>query len=147
MELRRSRDDRLERRVGDAAEPRERVPHLRLLRGDLLLVGQILETAAAAGRVVRARRFDPPVARLEHLGRERLREAALHLRDARPDEIAGQPAPHEDDEAVQPRDAVAAVRERVDAELELVALLDRRGHAHERSAAAPETRAPATAAS
>ena len=41
----------------------------------------------------------------------------------------GKPAPHEDDEAVEPRDPVAAVRERVDVELELLSLCDGRGHA------------------
>ena len=40
----------------------------------------------------------------------------------------GQPAAHEDDEAVQAGDAVAAVRERLDLELELLVLLDGGGH-------------------
>ena len=65
------------------ADPRQRVAHLRLLRRDLRLVGEILEAAAAAGRVVRARRLDALRRRLEHLGRERLGVAALHLRHAR----------------------------------------------------------------
>ena len=78
---------------------------------------------------MRARRVDPLRARPEHLGRERLGVAALDLRDPRADAVAGQPAPHEDDEAVEPRDSVAAERERVDVELELVALRRRRGHA------------------
>ena len=46
--------------------------------------------------------------------------AALHLRHARAHRVAGQAAADEDDEPVQPRDAVAAVRERVDVELELL---------------------------
>ena len=83
--------------------------------GDLGLVGEILEATAAAGRIVGAGRLDPLAARLEHLGRQSLREAALHLRHAGPHEIAGQPSADEDDEAVQTRDAVAAERERVDA--------------------------------
>ena len=48
------------------------------------------------------------------LGRERLRVGALHLRDARAHAVAGQAAAHEDDEPVEPRDAVAAVGERLD---------------------------------
>ena len=64
---------------------------------------------------------------LEHLDRERLRVAALHLRHPRADEVAGKPAADEDDEAVQPRDAVPAVGERVDPELELV-VVRRGGH-------------------
>ncbi len=56
---------------------------------------------------------------LEHLGRERLGVAALDLRDPRAHAVAREATPHEDDEAVEPRDAVAAERERVDVELEL----------------------------
>jgi hypothetical protein len=53
---------------------------------------------------------------------------ALHLRDAGADGVTREPASHEDDEAVQARDAVPAVRERVDVELELLSLGDRRSH-------------------
>ena len=77
---------------------------------------------------MRARRLDALRRRVEHLGRERLGEAALHLRHARAHAIARQPAPDEDDEAVQARDAVAAVGERVDLELDLLVHLHRRGH-------------------
>ncbi len=93
---------------------------LLLLRGDLRLVGEVLEAAAAAGRVVGARRLDAQRAGLEHVDRERLGEAALHLGHARADPVARQAAAHEDDESVQARDAVAAVGERVDPELELL---------------------------
>ena len=69
---------------------------------------------------MRARRLDPVGARRQHLECGRLGEAALHLRHAGADGVARQPAAHEDDEPVQARDAVAAVGERVDVELELL---------------------------
>src|ERR671931_128913 len=53
----------------------------------------------------------------------------LHLRDPGAYAVAREAAAHEDDEAVQARDPVAAVRERLDVELDLVVLRDRRGHA------------------
>ena len=123
-----ARDDRLERRLSDARDPLQRVAHLRVLLLDLRLVREILEAAAAAGREVLARRLDAERACGEHVGRERLGEAALHLRHARADAVARQAAAHEDDEAVQPRDAVAAEGERLDVELELFVHLHRRGH-------------------
>ena len=96
---------------------------------ELRLVREILEAAPAARGEVCARRFDPLWPRPQHLGRERLGMAALDFRDPRPDTVAGQASPHEDDEAVEPRHAIAAVRERVDVELELLSLRDGRGHA------------------
>ena len=78
---------------------------------------------------MRARRVDALGAGVEHLGDDRLGVAALHLRHARAHGVAGQAAPDEDDEAVEPRDAVPAERERVDRELELLASLDGGGHA------------------
>ena len=128
-DLRLAREDRLERRLGDAREPLQRVAHLHLLLRELRLVREILEAAAAAGGKVSARRLDALGPRPEHLGRERLGMAALDLRDPRAHAVAGEPSPHEDDEAVEPRDAVAAERERVDVELELLSLRHRRGHA------------------
>ena len=65
---------------------------------------------------------------LEHVHGERLRVVPLHLGHAGADEVAGQPAPDEEDEAVEPRDPVPAVGERVDAELELLVERDGRGH-------------------
>ena len=124
----RRREDRLERRLGDPGDPREGIPHLGLLRGDLALVREILETAAAARRVVGARRLDALGRGLEHLRGQRLGEAALHLRHTRTHTVAGQAAADEHDEAVQARDTVAAVGERVDLKLELVVPLHRRGH-------------------
>jgi hypothetical protein len=123
-----ARKDPLERRLGDAREPLQRVAHLHLLLLELRLVGEILEAAAAACGEVRARGVDSLGPRPQDLGRERLRVAALDLRHPRPDAVAGEPSPHEDDEAVEPRDSIAAVCERVDVELELVALGDGRGH-------------------
>jgi hypothetical protein len=52
----------------------------------------------------------------------------LHLRHTRAHRVAWQAAPHEDDEAVEPRDSVPAVRERVDMELELLTGRYRRSH-------------------
>src|SRR5262245_35814883 len=122
------RQDRLERRLGDAADAAQSIGDLGRLRLDLRLVREVLEAAAPAGRIVGARRIDALGPRLQHLGRERLGVAALHLRHARAHGVARQAAPHEDDEAVQPRDAVPAVRERVDRELELLVPRDGCGH-------------------
>ena len=61
--------------------------------------------------------------------------SAALLRAAYNERPKAQPAPHEHDESVQPRDAVAAVRERVDGELELLILGDGRGHARTVSSA------------
>jgi hypothetical protein len=83
--------DPLERRLGDPREPlaARRAPELLLL--ELRGVGEILEAAAATGGEMRARRLDPLGPRPEDLGRERLRVAALDLRDPRPDAVAGSP--------------------------------------------------------
>jgi hypothetical protein len=61
---------------------------------------------------------------------------SLHFRHASPDGVAGKTAPHEDDEAVQTRNAVPAEREPVDGELELLISADWSGHAL--SVAAPQ---------
>ena len=87
-DLRLARKDRLERRLGDAREPLQRVAHLHLLLLELRLVGEILEAAAAARGEVRARRVDALGPRPQDLGRERLRVAALDLRDPRADAVA-----------------------------------------------------------
>ena len=123
-----ARDDLLERRLGDARDALERVAHLRLLLRELRAVLEILEAAAAALGEVRARRLDALRPRPHDLGGERLCVRALHLRHARAHAIARQAAAHEDDEPVEARDAVAAVRERLDVELELLILRHRRGH-------------------
>ena len=72
--------------------------------------------------------LDAVGARLEHFDGDRLGVASLHLGDARSNGVAREAAPDEDDEAVQPRDAVAAVGERIDPELELLVQGDGRGH-------------------
>ena len=111
VEDRRGGNDRLERRVGDPAEPAQRVGDLVGLRCELRLVREVLEPATAAGRVVLARGLDADGARREDLGRERLGVVPLHLRHARAHRVARKPAADEHDEAVQPRDAVPAVGE------------------------------------
>ena len=127
-ERRVGRENRLERRLRDAADPLQRVANLVLLRRGLEGVVQILETAAAADGVVSARSLDAVGRRLEDIGCERLRKPALHLRHPGPDPVARQPSADEDDEPVQPGDAVPAVGERVDLELDLLVHLHRRGH-------------------
>ena len=123
-----SGEDRLERRIGDPAEPAKRIGDLRLLRRGLGLVGEILEAAAAAGGVVGARRVDAVRARLEHLRRECLGVVSLHFRHTCAHAVTGEAAPDEHDEAVQARDAVSAVGERVDGELQLLILGDGSSH-------------------
>jgi hypothetical protein len=127
----RGRNDLLEWRRLDAAEPDERVAHPLGLLLHLRVVGQILETAAAARGVVAARRLDAPRAGRHDLCRQGLREIALHLRHTCSDAVAGQPAPDEDDVPVQAPDPVSAVRQRLDVELDLLVSLDRCGHDEE----------------
>ena len=98
------------------------------LGDELGLVGKVLKAAAAAGRVVRARRLDARGSRLDDLERDRLRVVSLHLRHAGAHRVAREPAADEHDEPVQPRNAVAAVGERVDPELELLVFGNGRGH-------------------
>ena len=95
---------------------------------ELRLVGEILEAATAARRIVRARSLDARRAGREHLGRDRLGMTALHFRDAGAHGVTGKPGAHEDDEAVQARDTVPAEGERVDLELELLVACDGRRH-------------------
>src|SRR5205814_5879443 len=106
----------------------ERFAHLLLLLFELRTVGEILEPAAAAGRVVGARRVDALRARFHDLDREGLGVAPLHVGDAREHRVAREAAADEDDEPVQPRDAAAAVRKRLDVELELLIPRDGSGH-------------------
>src|SRR5581483_1203480 len=121
-------DDGGERRLGDAADALQRVAHLLVLLLQLLLVREILEAAAPAGGEVRTGRVDVVRAGVHDPGREGLGVAALDLGDPRADTVARQPAADEDDIAVDPRDAVTAVGERLDVELELLVLRHRRGH-------------------
>ena len=123
-----ARDDVLERRLSDTRDALERVAHLRMLLRELRAVLEILKTAAAARGEMLTRSFDALLPGPHDLGGERLCVRALHLRHARANAVAGQPASHEDDEAVEAGDAVAAVRERLDVELEFLILRYRRGH-------------------
>ena len=109
------RDDVVELEALEAADPRQRVAHLLVLDLELALVGQHLPRRA--GMV--GERRDALGAGLEHLERARLGVGALALRDDRADEVAGDRAGDEDDVALQARDAVAAVGECVDAQVEL----------------------------
>ena len=95
----------------------QRVVDLLGLDLELALVGQHLPRRA---RMVGDRR-DPLGARLEDLDRARLGVGALALRDDRADAVARDRVADEHDVAVEPRDARAAVGERVDAQVELVA--------------------------
>jgi hypothetical protein len=98
-------------------DPGQRLLDLRGLDLELALVGQHLPRRA---RVVGDLR--QAVGRgLEDLDRARLGVGALGLADDRAHPIAGQRARHEDDVAVAARDAVAAVGERIDGQVELVA--------------------------
>ena len=120
--------DRLERRIGDPPDAYERIAHLLRLLRELHLVREVLEPAATAGSEMPARCLDAVGTRLEKGAREPFSEPALDLRYPRANAIARQPASHEDDEPVVTRDAVAAVRERLDRELELLSFVNRRGH-------------------
>jgi hypothetical protein len=124
----RGRHDRLELEALEPPDAGQGVGDLSLLRSGLRLVGEVLEPAAAAGRVMGARSLDARRAGLDDLERGGLGVIPLHLRDAGAHGVAWKPAPDEDDEAVQPRDAVPAVGERVDLEVELLILLERGGH-------------------
>ncbi len=124
----RRRHDRLRPELRQARDAPQRVGDLGLLLLELRLVREVLEAAASARGVVRAGRLHPLRPGRQDLGRERLRVVALDLRDAGADGVAGKATAHEDDEAVQARDAVAAVGERVDPELDLLSGADRGGH-------------------
>ena len=122
------RHDLFERRIRDPPDSDERIANLLLLLGDLSLVGEILEAATSADAEVPARSIDPRWTGLEDDLGGRLGEAALRLGHLRAYTIAGQSAPHEDDEAVVSSNSVATVRERLDRELELLTFVYRRRH-------------------
>ena len=117
-------NDRVDGRIDEPPETRERVADLRLLRLDLARVGEVLEPAAAADTEMPTRRVDPIGTGLEHGCLDRLGESTLDLRRASAHEIARETSAHEHDEAVEPPDSVASVGERVDPNLDLLTLGD-----------------------
>jgi len=110
-------DHRLQHEAVEPADAAQRVVHLLRLDLQLALVGDDLPGRAG---VVGARRH--AVRRgLDDLDRARLGVGALGLPDHGADAVAGHGSGHEDHVAVVARDAVPAVGERVDRQLELVA--------------------------
>ncbi len=110
-------DDRLELEVLELADPLQRLADLGGLDLELALVRQHLPGGA---RVRRGGR-DAVGRGLEHLDRARLGVGALGLADDRAHAVARHGAGDEDDVALEPGDAVAAVGQRVDGQLEHVA--------------------------
>ena len=101
-----------------ATDVGQRLHDLLLLEAQLRLVAQGLPLAAAALVGARAVRADAQGRGVEELDDARLGEAALAARDADAHAVAGQAAAHEEDEVVDARDALAAVGEPVDADVE-----------------------------
>ena len=75
-----------------------------------------------------AGRVDADRAGRDQFGHHRFRMPALHLRHPGADRVARKPAADEDDEPVEPADAVAAEGKRIDLELDLLVTLYRSGH-------------------
>ena len=110
-------DDRLELEPLEPADPLQRLAHEPGLDLELTLVREHLPGGA---RVVGERR-DAVGRRLDDLDRPRLGVRALGLADHRPHAVARHRSGHEHDVALVAGDAVAAVGERVDRQLEHVA--------------------------
>ncbi len=99
------------------ADPPQRLLDLALLDLELTLVGELLpRRTGMVGECRNAIR-----SRLEQLGRASLSVGALAMVNPGAHEIPRECAVDEDDVATQPRDAGATERERVDAQLELIA--------------------------
>ncbi len=113
--------DLLQLEAVEVADAPQRVVDLGALDLELALVRDHLPRHAG----VRRGRRDPLGARLEHLQRARVRVAALALVHDRAHAVAGDRAGDEHDVAAvaESRDALAAERERVDRQLQLVAAL------------------------
>src|SRR5688572_25764069 len=109
-------NDRLDGGPVEAADALEGVRHLMLLLLQLALVGKHLPRGAGMS----GPRLDAVGRRLEQLGDAGLPVPPLALDDARADAITGDRAVHEQDVAACPGHPAAAVRERLDHELELV---------------------------
>src|SRR5262249_26291374 len=117
-------DDGEHVRIGKAAQMREGFAYLIFLGRELLLVGEILEAAAAAlaRAIVRARCVDTVGARLETLDGPRLGEALAAAEHAGAHAVAGKGIVHEDDEALPVSDALAAQGEPLDGDFDLFVL-------------------------
>ena len=110
------RDDRLQLEAVKLADPAQRVFDLGALDLELAFVGQHLP----GGTGVISLRRDALGAGLDDLDRARLGVRALGLPDQRADAVAGHGARDEHDVTVEASNAGAAVRQRVDGQLELV---------------------------
>ena len=139
---RRRGDDGLDGWLLEAADADEGVTHLLLLGGDLRVVDEILEPAAAAlpDPEVAAGCLDALRARVEDCLGCGLREPALDLRHARAHPVTGKGSADEDHESVDAPDPAPPVRERVDADLDLFALLHRRSHSDQRTSCGKRSR-------
>ena len=115
------RHDRLDREALEAAQPAQRILGLGLLDLQLALVGEHLPRHAG----VLGARGDPLGAGLQDLQRAGVGVVALALVHHRAHAVAGDGAGDEHHVAVlaQPRHALAAVGERVDGQLQLLAAL------------------------
>ena len=133
---------------GGSAKPPRRTSASRTcasLAATWRLVGVVLEAAAATGAEVRAGRLDAVGLGSSISSAVASAKPRFTFVDPRADEIAGKRAADEDDEAVVPGDAVAAVGERVDLELELLTFGRCSGHAASvRTRCAPSLRRTAT---
>ena len=112
------RHDRLNRRVLESADARERVANLGLLLLELALVRQHLPRRARVGR----HRLDAVGARLQQLDQLGLRPRALRLSDPHAHAVTGNGAADEHDvSGLGARDPRPAIGETVNGHIELVA--------------------------
>jgi len=119
--------DRLQREVAQSADVLQGLHHLALLELELRRVAQGLPLAPAARLGVSARSRHAGGRRSDDLEQPRLGVPLSAPRDLSPHHVARRRAAHEHDEVVVARDALPAVRERVDAQFEDVAGSGRHG--------------------
>ena len=115
------RDDRTERHVLDTAEMPQALGDDGLLRAQLGRVIEMLPQTSPAGAEVRAPRCDAVGRRLDDADRLGFGERLLHIDQPGAPQVAGRSIGREDDEAVNPSDAAAAVAHAVDAHVHFVA--------------------------